>query len=200
MRTRNTVSLVALFTVAMVLQAMAEPVPAPWPEAHSGAYLGVQITAVTPQSASALKLQDPSGAIITYVDQDGPAGRAGLIENDVVVAFDGSKIQDPVQLQSLIHTSPAQKAITLTIVRHGLRKDVKVTLGSWNVMSHARALNSGAMASPAPPRAFAPDLEVPSFTVLSARHGLVVESLTPQLADFFGVHRGQGVLVRSVEG
>ncbi len=43
-------------------------------------------------------------------------------------------------------------------------------------------------------------MEVPSFTLLSERHGLVVESLSPQLSDFFGVAAGRGVLVRSVEG
>jgi serine protease Do len=202
MRHRKTVSLIAFITVAMTLSALADPAPPlPWPEAHSGAYLGVGMTAVTPQQASALKLQDPAGAIITYVDQDGPACHAGLLENDVVVAFDGSKIVDPVQLQGMIHSTPAQKVVVLTIVRHGQRRDVKVTLGSWNVMSHARAFTSGAaLASPPPPHAFTPDLEIPSFTVISARNGLVVESLSPQLADFFGVHGGQGVLVRSVEG
>jgi hypothetical protein len=201
MRTRNTVSLVALFVVAMLVRAMAGPAAAqPWPEAHSGAYLGVQITAVTPQRASALKLQEPAGAIITYVDQDGPACHAGLMENDVVVAFDGSKVDGPEQLQGLIHATPPQKTVTLTIMRNGQRKDMKVTLGSWNVMSHARAMPAITMGSPAPPHAYPPDLEIPSFTVLSARHGLVVESLSPQLADFFGVPRGHGVLVRSVEG
>jgi hypothetical protein len=180
---------------------MADPgAPQPWPEAHSGAYLGVQITAVTPQRASALKLQDPLGAIITYVDQDGPACHAGLLENDVVVAFDGSKVDGPEQLQGLIHASPPQKTVTLTIVRNGQRKDMKVTLGSWNVMSHARTMPPIVLGNPPPPRVYVPDLEIPSFTVLSARHGLVVESLSPQLSDFFGVPRGHGVLVRSVEG
>jgi serine protease Do len=180
---------------------MADPgAPQPWPEAHSGAYLGVQITAVTPQRASALKLPEPVGAIITYVDQDGPACRAGLMENDVVVAFDGSKVDGPEQLQGLIHASPPQKTVTLTIVRNGQRKDMKVTLGSWNVMSHARTMPAIVLGAPPLPRVYAPDLEIPSFTVLSARHGLVVESLSPQLSDFFGVPRGHGVLVRSVEG
>jgi hypothetical protein len=68
------------------------------------------------------------------------------------------------------------------------------------VMSHVRAFNSASnLASPPPPRAYPPDIEMPSFTLLSARHGLVVESLSPQLSDFFGVTRGRGVLVRSVE-
>jgi hypothetical protein len=201
MRTRNTVSLVALFLAATILPAMAEPgPPQPWPEAHSGAYLGVQISAVTPQRASALKLQESSGAIITYVDRDGPACHAGLVENDVVVAFDGSKVDGPEQLQGLIHASPPQKTVTLTVVHNGQRKDVKVTLGSWNVMSHARAMPAIVLGNPPPPHAYPPDLEIPSFTVLSARQGLVVESLSPQLSDFFGVPRGHGVLVRSVEG
>lgn len=195
MRTRNISSLVALLAV-MILPAMAEPQP--WPEAHSGAYLGVQIASVTPQRASALKLTEPSGAVITYVDQDGPACHAGLMENDVVVAYEGSKVDGPQQLQGLIHATPPQKTVTLTIMRNGQRKDMKVTLGSWNVMSHA--VPAIALGAPALPRSYAPDLEIPSFTVLSARHGLVVESLSPQLSDFFGVQRGRGVLVRSVEG
>jgi hypothetical protein len=53
---------------------------------------------------------------------------------------------------------------------------------------------------PPPPHVVtAPDVDVPAFTLLSTRHGLLVESLTPQLADFFGVPHGHGVLVRSVE-
>jgi serine protease Do len=198
MRKRNSIFFGALLAIAMALPAMGEPVP--WPEAHSGAYLGVQIAEVTPQEASAWKLQDQGGAVITYVDQDGPACHAGLVENDVVIAFNGSKVDSAAQLQGLIHASVPQKPITLTIVHSGQRKDVKVTLGSWNVMSHARAFTAMNLGSPPPPHAITPDLEIPSFTVLSARHGLVVESLSPQLADYFGVTRGQGVLVRSVEG
>ena len=198
MRSPNQLSLVAAMAVAMVLPALADPQP--WPEAHSGSYLGVQITEVTPQKASALKLPESSGALITYVDQDGPACHAGLLENDVVVGYEGSKVDGPAQLQGLIHATAPQKTVTLTVMRGGQRKDVKVTLGSWNIMSHARPMDAATLALPAPPRAFMPDVEVPSFTLLSSRHGLVVESLSPQLADFFGVPHGHGVLVRSVEG
>jgi serine protease Do len=197
MRSRNSLSLVAITTLAMLLPAMAAPQP--WPEAHSGAYLGVQIAPVNSARASALKLQEPGGALITYVDQDGPACRAGLLENDVVVAYEGAKVDNPEQLQGLIHTTPPQKTVTITVMRAGQRKDVKVTLGSWNIMSHARTLDASVLAVPPPPRVAIPDVDVPAFTLLAQRHGLVVESLTPQLADFFGVPHGHGVLVRSVE-
>ena len=199
MHNRN-IFLGALLVVAISLPAAALPWPqSSWPEAHAGGYLGVHITAVSPEQAAALRLQDSSGAIITYVDQDGPACRAGLIENDVVVAFNGSKIDTPEQLQGLIHTSAPQKPITLTVIRTGQRKDIKVTLGAWRVASNTRG-SSFLMSSPPPPRAYVPDVEIPSFAILSARHGLVVESLSPQLAEFFGVPRGHGVLIRSVEG
>lgn len=200
MRIRSRVSFVALFVAAIILPAMADPASGqPWPEAHSGAYLGVQISAVTPQRASALKLSEPAGAVITYVDQDGPACHAGLMENDVVVAYEGSKVDGPEQLQGLIHATAPQKTVTLTIMRNGMRKEMKVTLGSWNVMSHA--VSAMTLGQPPPPHAMPmPEIEIPSFTVISARHGLAVESLSPQLSDFFGVPRGHGVLVRSVEG
>ncbi len=147
-----------------------------------------------------MKLPDASGAVITYVDQDGPACRAGLMENDVVVAFNGSKIDGPEQFQGLIHASPPQKPVMLTVIRNAQRKDLKVTLGTWTVASHVRGAQPFAMSPPLPPRVATPDVELPSFAILSARHGLVVESLTPQLADFFGVPPGHGVLIRSVDG
>jgi serine protease Do len=195
MNTRNRMSLVAAIAAMMVLPAMAFA----WPEAHSGAYLGVQIAPVTPQQASSLKLQNSTGALITYVDQDGPACHAGLLENDVVVAYEGSKIEAPSDLQGLIHATPPQKTVTLTVVRGGQRKDVKVTLGSWNIIGRAHNMDASTLAVPPPPHVFVPEVDVPSFTLLSSHHGLVVESLSPQLADFFGVPHGHGVLVRSVE-
>lgn len=201
MRNRNTNSLIALLSAVLLLSAVAQAAGQPWPEAHSGAYLGVQVKEVTSENASALKLTAQTGAVIAYVDQDGPACHAGLMENDVVIAFDGAKVDGPQQLQNMIHVAAPQKTVVLTIVRNGQHKDVKVVLGSWNVMSNARAFSAANNAfPPPPPHAYPPDVEIPSFTLLSARHGLVVESLSPQLADFFGVSRGRGVLVRSVEG
>ena len=101
MRNRNSKSFLAVFAAVTMLTAVAAAAGAPWPEAHSGAYLGVQVTAITQERASALKLQNSTGAVIAYVDQDGPARHAGLQENDVVVAFDGSKVDGPEQLQKL---------------------------------------------------------------------------------------------------
>jgi NifB/MoaA-like Fe-S oxidoreductase len=53
--------------------------------------------------------------------------------------------------------------------------------------------------APMPPQRMYPDVDVPSFTPLSSRQGIVVEPMSPQLCDFFGVPQNKGVLVRSVE-
>ncbi len=192
---------VTLVAAATVL-ATAEPTAALGgsSDPHSGSYLGVHIEEVSQQTASALKLNDASGALIAYVDQDGPACKAGLKSNDVVVAFNGSKVQGPEQLQDMIHATAAGKTVNLTVVRDGQKKDISVALGAWpNAMAHARNLAPVPYMGFAPPSIKVPDVDVPSFTTLASRHGLVVESMCPQLADYFGVPHGQGVLVRSVE-
>ena len=97
---------VALFAAAVTSRAMADPTPG-WPDSHSSAYLGVHIEEVTPEQVAALKLNQTSGALITYVDQDGPACRAGLKNNDVIVGFNGSKVENAEQLGSLIHSTAA---------------------------------------------------------------------------------------------
>src|SRR5271167_1495380 len=202
--TSKRLGFVVVVIAAATALATAEPGPAGWPDPHSASYLGVHIDQVTPQTVSALKLPDTNGALITYVDQDGPACRAGLKNSDVVVGFNGSKVLGPEQLQDMIHNTAAGKTVNLTVVRDGQTKNINVTLGAWpNAVPHAQSFvashppvvfNAPAMASPA-----FPDIEVPSFVALTSRHGIVVESLTPQLSDYFGVQHGQGVLVRSVE-
>jgi serine protease Do len=194
---------VALFAAAVTSRAMADPTPG-WPDSHSSAYLGVHIEDVTPEQAATLKLNQTNGAVITYVDQDGPACRAGLKSNDVIVGFNGSKVESSEQLGSLIHSTAAGQTITLTIIRSSQSKDMKVALGAWPHMPP----HSQAFVAPLPPVAFTgpamaapmiPEIDVPSFTVLSSHHGLVVEPLSSQMADYFGVPRGNGVMVRSVE-
>ena len=195
---------VILLAAAMAAPVAAEPLsggPA-GSDPHQTAYLGVHIDEVTPQQVSALKLANPNGAVITDLDRDGPACKAGLKENDVIVGLNGSKVESPEQLGNMIHTAQPGKTVTVTVVRGGETKDVKVTLGRWpQVTTHGQAFLAGGprFAGPVAAPGVVPDIEIPSFAALSSRHGLMVESLCPQLADFFNVPAGTGIMVRSVE-
>ncbi len=184
-----------LLAAAMAAPASGEPLPGnpASPDSHQTAYLGVHIDAVTPQQAAALKLANPNGAVITDLDRDGPACKAGLKEQDVIVGLNGSKIESPEQLGGLIHATQAGKTVTLTVVRGGETKDVKVTLGRWpRVMLHGPTFATGSppWTGPVVASGVLNGMEIPSVTVLSSRHGLMVESLCPQLADFFNVPAG----------
>lgn len=203
MRRLTATKLGFVFVLIAAANALATAEPG-WPDQHSASYLGVHIDEVTPQTVSTLKLPGTSGALITYVDQDGPACHAGLKNNDVVVGFNGSNVQGPAQLQGMIHNTAAGKTVSLTVIREGQKKNINVTLGAWpSAVAHAQSF-----VAPLPPVAFPgpamaspafPDVEVPSFVAAASRHGIVVEGLCPQLSDFFGVPHNQGVLVRSVE-
>jgi membrane-associated protease RseP (regulator of RpoE activity) len=172
----------------------------------SGAYLGVMVEKVSPEVASSLHLNN-GGALIENVDQDGPAFRAGLKGGDVVTAFNGKAVTNPEQFAALIHSSPAGTVVTLTVNRSGQSKEIKATLGDWKQMAHMPPPPAGPLspvvAAPninaMPPMPAVPEVDVHIMTPMLARSGVIVEPLSSQLGEFFGVPPNRGVLVRTVE-
>jgi serine protease Do len=172
-----------------------------------GSYLGVDTRDITPDRLSDLKLTEEHGVEVTLVDQDAPAGKAGLKEHDVILSINGSQVESVEQLRRMIHEIPPGRTVTLGISREGQPVSVKAQLADRKRTfgsSHAgKSFAFSLPAMPALPAASAmPDLDMPVSVVVvhsSARSGLMVENLTPQLGDFFGAKNGQGVLVRSVE-
>lgn len=177
----------------------------------SGAYLGVDLRDVTRDRLSALKLKEEHGVEITMVDQDAPAGKAGLKEHDVILTMNGANVESVEQLRRMIHETPAGRTVNLGISRDGNPMAVKVQLGDrgkdWDYANSGKPFKFEMPPMPAiPPIPAMPafsgmDMDVPNIVVVhsSNRDGLMVENLTSQLGEYFGVKNGQGVLVRSVE-
>src|SRR6266704_2841050 len=61
-------------------------------DSGTSAYLGVDISEVTPERVSALKLKEEQGVEVLLVDQDSPAGKAGLKEHDVILTLNGAEV------------------------------------------------------------------------------------------------------------
>ncbi len=184
----------------------------PWVLSSKGSYLGVEVTDVTPERLSALKLKEESGVEVTAVDQDAPAGKAGFKEHDVILTINGQKIEGEEQLRRVVRETPAGRTISIGISRDGQPMTLKATLASrkeqMNVFMKMpkppKAPKAPGMTPmpPMPPEAFHYEFsDVPEVRVYSRspRIGIMVEDLTPQLADFFGVKNGNGLLIRSVE-
>jgi membrane-associated protease RseP (regulator of RpoE activity) len=172
----------------------------PSEDAGMGGYLGVDIADISTDRLDALKLKEEAGVEITMVDQDAPAGKAGIKEHDVILTMNGTAIESKAQLQRMIHETPAGRLITLGISRDGQPVTIKLQLAD---RSHEfpHMAKSKDFHVEIPPIPNLPDFEMPSFVVVhsSVRSGLMVENITAQLGDFFGVKNGNGVLVRSVE-
>lgn len=173
-------------------------------EDSTGAYLGVDITDIPPERMSALKLKEEQGVEVTMVDQDAPAGKAGLKEHDVILTMNGTAIESGAQLRRMIRETPAGRVVTLGVSRDGQPMTFKVQLGDRNKnMAYKHSGKEFKFEMPAmPAMPPMPDIDIPVSVVVvhsSMRSGLMVENITPQLGEFFGVKNGRGVLVRSVE-
>ena len=190
----------AVLGLGMVVVSWGYAAPQPMPEApQNGAYLGVMVEQLSAETAAALHLPG-GGTLIVNVDQDGPACQAGLRSGDIVTAFNGKPVSGPDQFAGMIHSSAPASTVTLTVLRKGRSQDMKVKLGDWKQMAamSPRPPLSPVGTNPPVPPPIAP-FDVPGYSPLLARSGILVEPLTPQLCDFFGVPQNEGVLVRSVD-
>src|SRR3984957_681298 len=182
-----------------------QPYGIPSEESGTSAYLGVDVSDVTTERLEALKLKEEKGVEVTMVDQDAPAGKAGLKEHDVILTLNGTSVESKSQLQRMIHETPPGRVIALGVSRDGQPVTLKVQLGdrSKQFAKWSGSKNFNVEVPPIPNMPPMPDMDIPNVGVVvvhsSMRSGLMVENLTPQLGEFFGARNGHGVLVRSVE-
>ncbi len=91
-------------------------------------FIGVSYQEVDPDLASQLNLNTTNGVLVTKVEQNSPAGKVGLRENDVILAIDSSKLDADHSLQSLLFDHKAGDTVTLTVWRDGKQISVPLTL------------------------------------------------------------------------
>lgn len=166
-------------------------------------YLGVGLAEVDSSRAGQLKLKDVYGVELTHIEQDSPAAKAGLKAGDVVLEYNGQRVEGMEQFARFVRETPAGREVKLTVSRDGNRQMVPVQIAQ-------RKMNEQkwAMAAPTPEPGFsvggATPMVAPSFNDMpsqfmvwqSPRVGIDAEAIDGQLGEFFGVK--EGVLIRSV--
>jgi serine protease Do len=141
-------------------------------------WLGIQIQTVDEDMAKSLKMKDAKGAIINQLTPGGPAEKAGLKAEDVIVAADSHKVQDNGDLSRYIASKPPGASVQLSLLRSGAEKTVTVTLGTF----------------PDEPG------EAEGGEARKGKLGMSLQDLTPTLAERLELPRGsKGVVIRDVE-
>lgn len=161
---------------------------------ESSGWLGVTIAEVTAEKARELRLPAERGVLVTDVEENSPAAKAGLRANDVITEYNGQRVEGTAQFRRMVRETPAGRTVQLTLWRDGRSQTVSVELGSWQDQFRQRF------------RVVEPNLElrVPRMEIFREFFpgtpvlGIVGEDLSGQLAEYFGVPDGEGVLVREV--
>src|SRR5579863_2287237 len=164
--------------------------------APARAWMGVMLTDVTADKAHELKLPGEFGAIVQKVESDSPASKAGLEKGDVILEFNGERVWSVAELSRRVRETPPGRTISLRVSRDGRARTVSVKLESHG--------NEFLSYMPGPSVVQIPEVKVPPFNfnfeglMGGPRLGIETDDLTSQLANYFGVKGGKGVLVREV--
>jgi serine protease Do len=143
-------------------------------------WLGVVIQQITQDLKDAMGLPDTKGALISRVDPDGPAAKAGIERGDVVVRFGDEPIDEMEELPRRVAATPPGTTVPVTVLRSGKEKRIEVEVGT--LRDGEQIAERGE--SDEKPGAF----------------GLRVQDLTGELAEQLGVQGEKGVVVTEVEG
>ena len=91
-------------------------------------WIGVQIQPIDESSAQAMGLNTRKGALVADVVNDGPAEKAGVETGDVILEFNGVKVNSVDHLRNTVSASKPNRRYDLLIIRDGKKKTLKVRL------------------------------------------------------------------------
>ncbi len=92
-------------------------------------WLGVRIQEVTDEIAESLGMDDASGALVAGVNEEGPAAAAEIEPGDVILEFDGRKVDTMRELPRMVAETQIGKAVDVLVLRKGEEVTLQVTLG-----------------------------------------------------------------------
>lgn len=142
--------------------------------------IGVQITNVDDEVAKAIGLEGRKGALVSHVEEDGPAAQAGVRSGDVILEFDGKDVKQMSDLPRIVGaTKPGTKA-KMKVWRKGKEHNLTVTVAELKT-------GDGRTRTPSAPKEKASD-----------RLGLTVTALDDEDKRRLGID--EGVVVESASG
>lgn len=184
---------------------------------QSGSYLGIETAEITKQNMSKYGLSTVRGVAVEKVVENSPAQQAGVQTGDVIVAVNGEEVSSVRKLMRIISEIAADHQAKLTILRNGSEREIVATLakrppetfegGTFRMGLPMPSISEGGVMQFPIPNLPSSDGEVlvlrgneDGMTFLNSRKqiGVAVSPLTKQLASYFGVSEGKGLLITEV--
>lgn len=162
-----------------------------------GPYLGVGVREIDQTRAKELRLAEEAGVEVTQVDEDSPASRAGLKVGDVVLEYNGQRVEGSEQFVRMVRETPIGRMAKLKVSRGGTPQMLSASIGQRKAGLAGRRSGEWPqlerLSNLLPPSS---DQPRPLLLWKSGMLGVEAEALGSQLAEYFGVR--EGVLVRHV--
>src|SRR5262245_20999186 len=141
-------------------------------------WLGVSIQPLTPELAQSFGTKDTKGVLISDVIADSPAAKAGLQPGDILLEFDGKKMEAPADLQRAVGFTAPGATAKMKVMREKGERTVEVKVGE---ASDEREVASK------------PGQRAPSSL------GMEVRPVTPEVARQLNLRAAEGVVVVRVD-
>jgi serine protease Do len=142
-------------------------------------WLGVSIQPLTPELARSFSAKDTKGVLISDVMPDSPAAKAGLKPGDILVEFEGKKMEAPSDLQRAVGLAQPGQETKMKVWRDQGERTIDIKIGEAPDEREAQQRPSGRAA--------------PSAL------GLDVRPITPEMAKQLNLKSAEGVIVARVE-
>ncbi len=94
----------------------------------SRGWLGVSVQPLTSELARSFEAKDDRGALVASVLQDGPAGKAGLKAGDIILEFDGKKVESSSDLQRSVGLTSPGRTVRVRVWRDRAERPLEVTI------------------------------------------------------------------------
>src|SRR5215471_13850577 len=165
-------------------------------ELPARSFLGVELSEVNKDTVSRLKLHEERGAVIDNVTTGSGAAKAGLQKNDVIVKWDGQRIESASEVSRQIHETPPGRSVRLGLMRDGKEIELNVTMGERPSSARRFTVVRPSLASVrVRPERVRPEIIRPEIRGSSRSLGVELQDMTPQLAEYFGLSKRSGALV-----
>lgn len=140
-------------------------------------YLGVVIQDMTEDLAKSFNLENTNGVLISDVTKDSPADKGGMEQGDVVIEFNGKRVENSGHFRNIVALIPPKTKVKVKVLRNGREKKLTVKVGKQDEDMLASVTQSNT----------------------NKRLGFNVQNLTKDLAQQFGYDNLEGVVVSQVE-